>query len=144
MAGTPPSTGTGHPDGRTAGAVDTDINPSATDSDGQAYQNPKAYYAMERKLKRWQRAQARRTKGSRGWWDAQRRIDRCHRRIRGIRHNAIHQMTNTLTRKYNVLVIEDLNVAGMMAGPTPKAQADASMGEIRRQLEYKVHGDRCN
>ena len=125
------------PDIRTAGAVDTGINPSATDSDGQAYQNPKAYYAMERKLKRWQRAQARRTKGSRGWWEAQRRIDRCHRRIRGIRHNAIHQMTNTLTRKYNVLVIEDLNIAGMMAGPTPKAQADAGMGEIRRQLEYK-------
>ena len=125
------------PDIRTAGAVDTGINPSATDSDGQAYQNPKAYYAMERKLKRWQRAQVRRTKSSRGWWEAQRRIDRCHRRIREIRHNAIHQMTNTLTRKYNVLVIEDLNVAGMMAGSTPKAQADASMGEIRRQLEYK-------
>ena len=46
-------------------------------------------------------------------------------------------MTNTLTWKYNVLVIEDLNIAGMMAGPTPKAQADAGMGEIRRQLEYK-------
>ena len=39
-----------------------------------------------------------------------------------------NQMTNTLTKKYNVLVIEDLNVAGMMAGPTPKAQADAAMG----------------
>ena len=98
---------------------------------------PKAYYAMERRLKRWQRAQARRTKGSRGWWEAQRRIDRCHRRIRGIRHNAIHQMTNTLTQKYKVLVIEGLNIAGMMAGPIPKAQADAGMGEIRRQLEYK-------
>ena len=79
------------PDTRTAGAVDTGINPSATDSDGQAYQNPRAYYAMERKLKRWQRAQARRTKSSRGWWESQRRIDRCHRRIRGIRHNAIHR-----------------------------------------------------
>ena len=79
---------------------------------------------MERKLKRWQRAQARRTKGSRGWWEAQRRIDRCHHRIRGIRHNAIHQMTNTLTRKYNVLVIEDLNIAGMMAGPTRYSESD--------------------
>ena len=46
-------------------------------------------------------------------------------------------MTNVLTRKYNILVIEDLNVAGMMASVTPKAQADAAMGEIRRQLEYK-------
>ena len=87
------------PDSRTAGAVDTGIKPSATDSGGQAYQNPSAYYATERKLKRWQHAQARRIKGSRGWLEAQRRIDRCHRRIRGIRHNAIHQMTRTLTKK---------------------------------------------
>ena len=124
-------------DTRGAGAADTGINPHATDSDGQTYENPKAYYAMERKLRRWQRAQARRAKGSRGWWEAQRRIDKCHRRIKGLRQNAIHQMTNRLTKKYKALVIEDLNVAGMMRGPTPKAQADASMGEIRRQLEYK-------
>ena len=101
------------------------------------YQKPKAYYSMERKLRRWQRAQARRTKGSRGWWEAQRRIDKCHRRIRGLRHDATHQMTSTLTKKYNALVIEDLNVAGMMTGQTPKAQADAAMGEICRKLEYK-------
>ena len=124
-------------DTRGAGAADTGINPHATDSDGQTYENPKAYYAMERKLRRWQRAQARRTKGSRGWWEAQRRIDKCHRRIKGLRHNAIHQMTNRLTKKYKALVIEDLNVAGMMRGRTPKAQADAGMGETRRQLEYK-------
>ena len=70
-------------DHRSAGAVDTGINPSATDSDGQVYQNPKAYYAMEWKLRRWQRTQARRTKGSRGWWEAQQRIDKCRRRIGG-------------------------------------------------------------
>ena len=125
-------------DRRGAGAVDTGINPHATDSDGQIYQNPKAFYAMERKLRRWQRAQSRRTRGSRGWWEAQRRIDRCHRRIRSLRRNAVHQMTNTLTKKYQLLVIEDLNVSGLMRGHTPKAQADAGMSEIRRQLEYKA------
>ena len=51
---------------RSAGAVDTGINPSTTDSDGQVYENPKAFYSMERKLRRWQRAQSRRTRGSRG------------------------------------------------------------------------------
>ena len=55
----------------------------------------------------------------------------------GIRKNAVHQMTNTLTRKYQLLVVEDLNVRGMMKGLIPKAQADAGMGEIRRQLDYK-------
>ena len=125
------------PDRRTAGAVDTGINPSATDSDGVIYENPKAYYRMERKLRRWQRAQARRTKHSKGWWEAQRRVDRCHRRIKGLRQNATHQMTKALVDKYHTLVIEDLNVAGMMRGPTPKAQADSPMGAIRIQLEYK-------
>ena len=127
------------PDHRTVGAVDTGINPHATDSDGQIYENPQAFYRMERKLRRWQRAQARRQRDSRGWHEAQRRINKCHRRIRGIRQNAVHQMTHTLTRKYHTLVIEDLNVRGMMQGTTPKAQADASMGEIRRQLEYKCN-----
>ena len=125
------------PDNRRAGAIDTGINPLGTDSDGQVYENPKASYQMEKKLSRWQRAQARRQKGSRGWWEAQRKIDKCNRRIRGLRHNAQHQMTSAVTRKFSELVIEDLNVAGMMQGPTPRAQADSGMGEIKRQLSYK-------
>lgn len=35
------------PDPRTAGAVDTGINPHATDSDGQTYENPNPYYRMK-------------------------------------------------------------------------------------------------
>ena len=122
---------------RRPGGIDTGINPMGTDSDGQVYENPKAAYQVERKLRRWQRAQARRQKGSRGWWEAQRKIDKCHRRIRGLRHDAQHQMTSTVTRKFSDLVIEDLNVAGLMRGNTPRAQADAGMGDIKRQLIYK-------
>ena len=110
------------------GGIDTGINPLGTDSDGQTYRNPKASYEVQKKLRRWQRAQARRQKGSGGWWEAQRKIDKCHRRIRGLRHNAQHQMTSTVTKKFSELVIEDLNVAGLMRGNTPRAQADAGMG----------------
>ena len=124
-------------DTRGRGGIDTGINPLGTDSEGQTYWNPKASYEVQRKLRRWQRAQARRRKGSRGWWEAQRKIDKCQRRIRGLRHNAQHQMTNTVTRKFRELVIEDLHVAGLMRGKTPRAQADAGMGEIKRQLIYK-------
>ena len=48
------------------GGIDTGINPLGTDSDGQVYRNPKASYEVQKKLKRWQRAQARRRKDSRG------------------------------------------------------------------------------
>ena len=119
------------------GGIDTGINPLGTDSDGRTYRNPKASYQVERSLRRWQRAQERRQKGSRGWWEAQRKIDRCHRRVRGLRHNAQHQMTSTVTRKFSELVIEDLNVAGLMRGNTPRAQADAGMGDVKRQMVYK-------
>ena len=46
-------------------------------------------------------------------------------------------MTSQLVQKAQHLVIEDLHLAGLMAGRTPKAQADAAMGEIKRQLIYK-------
>ena len=119
------------------GAVDTGINPHATDSEGQTWENPKAYYQAERKLARWQRAQARRTTRSRGCWEAQRKIDRLNRRTVGLRKNAQHQMTAAVIHKFQNIVIEDLNVAGMMQGRTPKAQADAGMGEVKRQIIYK-------
>ena len=127
-----------------AGAVDTGINPLATDSEGQVWENPKAYYRAERPLRRWQRAQARRQPGSRGWWEAQWRIDSLQRRTIGLRRNAHHQMTSTLVNKFQSLVIEDLNIRGMMSGLTPKAQADAGMGEIRRQLLYKGEWHHCD
>ena len=85
---------------------------------------------------RWQRAQARRTNQSRGWWEAQRKIDRLNRRTVGLR-NAQHQMTAAVVHKFQNVVIEDLNIAGMMQGITPKAQADAGMGEMKRQIIYK-------
>lgn len=124
-------------DVRGIGGVDTGINPLGADSDGEKYANPKAVYQVDKRLRRWQRAQERRTKGSRGWWEAQRKIDNCHRRIRGIGGNARHQMTSRVIGKYRVLGIEDLNVKGMMQGLTPRAQGDAGMGEIKRQLIYK-------
>ena len=127
----------------TNGAADTGINPSATDSEGQTWENPKAYYKSERKLARWQRAQARCTPGSRGWWKAQRRLDRLQRRIAALRKNAAHNMTRQLVNKYQNLVIEDLNVRGMMAGSIPKAQADAAMGEIKLQIIYKGQWRHC-
>lgn len=79
------------PDTRAAvGAVDTGVNPTGTDSEGQVWENPKVYYRSERKLRHGQRAQSRRTPGSRGRREAQHRMDRLQRRIIGLRRNAQH------------------------------------------------------
>ena len=124
---------------QSVGGVDVGINPLAVDSSRVAYQNPKGYYRAQRRLKRWQRAQARRTPGSRGWWEAQQRLDRAHRRAVGLRNNAHHHVSRALVRKYHTLGIETLNVSGMIkAGLQSKALSDAGMSGLLNQIRYKA------
>ena len=124
---------------QSVGGVDLGISPLAVDSGGVEYQNPKAYGNALRRLRRWQRAQARRTPGSRGWWEAQRRIDRTHHRVGGLRANAHHHVSRTLVRKYHTMGIETLNVAGMIkAGLQSRALADAGMSGLLDQIRYKA------
>ena len=124
---------------QSVGGADVGINPLAVDSDGVEYQNPKAYGNALRKLGRWQRAQARRTPSSRGWWEAQRRIDHAQRRAKGLRDNAHHHVSRALVRKYHTLGIETLNVSGMIrAGLQSKALSDAGMSSLLDQIRYKA------
>ena len=124
---------------QSVGGADVGITPLAVDSDGVAYQNPRAYGNALRKLRSWQQAQARRTPGSRGWWEAQRRLDQAHRRVTGLRNNAHHHVSLTLVRKYHTLGIETLNVAGMIkAGLQSKVLSDAGMSSLLDQIRYKA------
>ena len=112
--------------------------PNSYTTSWDSTQSPKAYGRALRTLRRWQRAQARRTEGSRGWWEAQRRIDRAHRRAKGLRNNAHHHVSRALVQKYHTLGIETLNVAGMIrAGLQSKALADAGMSGLLDQIRYK-------
>ena len=123
---------------QSVGGVDVGISPLAVDSDYVNYENPKALDSALRKLRRWQRARERRTPGSRGWWEAQRRLDAVQRRVTGLRNNAHHQVSRELVRKYHTLGIETLNVAGMIrAGLQAMALADAGMSSLLNQIRYK-------
>ena len=126
------------------GAVDVGITPLAVDSELVHYENPRALYRMLAKLQRGQRTLARRTLarrtvGSRGWHEAQGRINAIHRRINGLRDNAHHQVSRQLVRKYAVLAIESLNVAGMDKLPhQAKAIRDAASGGLLQKIRYKA------
>ena len=129
------------PQGETqsVGGVDVGISPLAVDSDLVHYENPKALENALGRLRRWQLAQARRIPRSRGWWEAQRHINRAHRRANGLRDNAHHHISRTLVEKYHALGIESLNVAGMIrAGLQSKALSDAGMSNLLSQVRYKA------
>lgn len=67
------------------------------------------------------------------------RLKKLHYRIASIRKDAMHKATTAIANAFNVVVLEDLNVLGMAKNQRLSgAILDASPGEIRRQIEYKV------
>jgi putative transposase len=66
-----------------------------------------------------------------------------HHRVGNLRRDAIHKLTTGLAREYGTVVVEDLNVSGMLKNRRlARVVADAGFGEILRQLAYKTewHG----
>ena len=132
-----PEPGQGEPLG-----VDFGIKTLAYCSDGTTFENPKALANGERKLKRLQREFARRKRGGKNREKTKRKIAKCHAKIANIRKHALHNVSYHVTAKTkpSTVVVEDLNVKGMMANHClAKAIADVSFGELRRQIEYKGH-----
>ncbi|MFB4318664.1 RNA-guided endonuclease InsQ/TnpB family protein [Actinomadura sp. 21ATH] len=99
----------------------------------------KALHAGLRKLRRLSRAHSRKAKGSANRAKAAARLARRHARITNVRNDALHKATSTLAQRYETLVVEDLNVTGMVANRRlARAVADAGFGQARRMLAYKT------
>jgi putative transposase len=91
-----------------------------------------------RKLARLNRRLARKQKGSQNREKAKLELARVHYRISCLRHDHLHKLTSSLARTKSVIVLEDLNVKGMQRNKhLALSVADAGMGQLRRQLDYK-------
>lgn len=81
----------------------------------------------------------RRTPSTR-WIIAKDELSRLHHRVANLRTDAIHKLTTRIATEYGHVVVEDLNVAGMLKNRRlARRIADAAFGEIRRQLTYKAN-----
>jgi putative transposase len=99
---------------------------------------PKALAAGMKKQRRLAKSLSRKQKGSHNRRDAAAKLGRHHHHIANIRQYFLHQVSNALVKTHDRLVIEDLNVSGMLANHRlARAISDAGWAEFARQLGYK-------
>jgi putative transposase len=129
------------------------IAPSDNEDEAEPKSGPKPRKRLLGRIKRMQRRISKQKhrakklgqKSSRRQYVRQLRLSRLHARTANIRKDAAHKLTTDLTRRFETIVIEDLNVSGMAKNHSlAGAVLDCGFHEIRRQLEYKapMHGGR--
>jgi putative transposase len=118
----------------------------AADSNGVLFESFEGVTTLKQalgKLKAANQALVRTTPGSKGRQRARARLAKTHRKVANTRRHHVHQAPGALVDRCQVLVIEDLNVAGMVRNRhLARSISDAAMGELSRQLLYKArwHG----
>lgn len=127
--------------------VDLGITTLAVLSTGEPVPNPRHLTKALRQLRTAARRLSRRVgpdrrtgqRPSARWQDARGELTRIHTRVANLREDAIHKLTTDLASGFGTVVVEDLNVADMVRNrKLARHIADASFGEIRRQLDYKT------
>jgi len=119
--------------------VDFGLKSLAILSNGEVIENYKLLRNNLRKLRKLQRDLSRKVKGSNGYAKAKLKIQKLHFLIARQRAAIAHQISNYLTKTFDRIVLEDLNVKGMMKNrKLSRAIADVGWGMLRQFIEYKA------
>ena len=134
--------------------VDLGVSAAATLSDGEKILSPMPLKNALRRLRLRSRRLSRKVEAakaaagykkgvilpvSRNRSQCAQELARLHARIANLRADFTHKLTTRLCRENQAVVIEDLNVKGMLANDKlSRAISDVGFSEIRRQLAYKA------
>lgn len=132
---------------KTVVGVDVGITHLAVLSTGELVPNPRYLVNAQQRMRSLGRSLSRKTgpdrrtgrQPSKRWERAAARLGRAHTRVANLRRDGLHKLTTQLATTHGTIMVEDLNVTGMLRNRRlARHIADAGFAEIRRQLAYKT------
>ena len=123
---------------KTAVGIDLGINALAALSTGEKISNLKHDAREMKRKRRLSRALARKQKGSKNRNKARIKLARLHAKVSDRRHDQLHKISSRLVHENQVIVVEDLNVAGMVRNHClARVISDAAWRMLLTFLAYK-------
>jgi putative transposase len=118
--------------------IDLGIIDFATLSNGEKVKAPKPFLKRLKRLRKVQRNLSKRQKGSKRREKARKRVARLHAKISDTRNDFLHKLSTKIINENQVIVLEDLNVSGMIKNRRlSRAISDLGWRSFRTMLEAK-------
>ena len=119
-------------------AIDRGVVNLIADSDGRIVPSPRYLERSLVRLARAQRVVARRQKGSKNREKAKLRVMRLHRTVRRQREHLLHVESARYAKSHGVVIVEKLNVQGMVKSNVARGILDAGWSRFETMLDYKL------
>lgn len=118
--------------------IDLGIKDFVITSDGSKFKNNRYTKKYSRELKKAQQHLSRKKKGSNRFEKQKLKVAKIHEKIASCRLDTLHKVSYQLVKENDLIVVEDLNVKGMIKNPKlSKHIADVSWGNFVNLLNYK-------
>lgn len=126
-------------DDQTAIGIDLNLKDTAVLSDGRRFVNPRNLSLYEKKLKWLQHNFVRMKIGSNRRERMRLKIARVHEKIANSRKDFLHKLSDSITKNFDTICMEDLNISGMMKNHRlAKSIGNAAWYELKRLVTYKA------